>query len=69
MMPVSFGALPFDCVFFAGGVAAKRGGWLEVPLASTLPEAAFATVASVAMMVGRKEGNPSYRESARGHGH
>ena len=27
-MPITFGSLPFDVVFFAAGVVAKRSGWL-----------------------------------------
>lgn len=34
MMPISFGSLPFDVVFFAAGIVARRGRWLEGPLAS-----------------------------------
>ena len=29
MMPITFGSLPFDVLFFAGGVLAKRNDWLH----------------------------------------
>ena len=28
-MPITFGSLPFDAAFFAAGIAAARGGWLQ----------------------------------------
>ena len=31
-MPITFGSLPFDAMFFAAGIAAARGGWLAAPL-------------------------------------
>jgi len=30
-MPITFGSLPFDAAFFAAGIAAARGGWLQQP--------------------------------------
>jgi glucan biosynthesis protein C len=35
-MPITFGSLPFDAAFFAAGIAAARGGWLQPqPAAAT----------------------------------
>jgi hypothetical protein len=44
-MPISVGSLPFDIAFFAGGIAARRGGWLDAPLSAA--ERALAWVVSV----------------------
>ena len=29
LMPITFGSLPFDLVFFTGGILAKRNNWLD----------------------------------------
>ena len=55
-MPTTFGALPFDILFFLGGILARQNKWLDA-LASLPPahvRAAFALVAatSVAFVVG-----------------
>lgn len=34
MMPLTYGSLPFDIMFFAGGIIAKRNGWLDNPIPS-----------------------------------
>lgn len=49
-MPISVGSLPFDIAFFAGGIAARRGGWLDTPLSSA--ERAFVWAVSVFVFLG-----------------
>lgn len=41
-MPITFGSLPFDAVFFAAGIAARRNGWLVDPLPASDVKAARA---------------------------
>jgi len=51
IMPITFGSLPFDMAWFAAGIYARRGGWLEGALGSAC-ELAAAYAVVVATSVG-----------------
>ena len=50
LMPITFGSLPFDIAFFAAGIYARRGGWLEGALGSAWElAAAYAVVIATSL--------------------
>jgi len=48
-MPISFGSLPFDVLFFFAGLEAARGGWLREPFSRWEVRAARAGAAALAL--------------------
>ena len=43
MMPITWGSLPMDILFFIAGIYAKRGNWLDVNQETTQPQTIFIT--------------------------